>query len=215
MVLYQACDDLRMQICKLQSDNKLLNRELVDIKSQMSYFNDVHSTKMNFIVQINYIQFKGRDHETFSKKVKDRGTKVPGVGKKGTQVARGSDKTDEDPQVLMSELSLVNVIIGHSLPLSTPWADVDHMCMPILSTNKVPWMLGVLQFKSHTLTVFNSAGKTYHDWKVLEGIEPYVKILAALMNALGMSKKDPDYHGTDSKELKMHIDSMLPQQRNG
>ncbi|CAA2981941.1 Hypothetical predicted protein [Olea europaea subsp. europaea] len=75
-------------------------------------------------------------------------------------------------------------------------------------------MLGVLQFRSRTLTVFNSVGKTYHDWKVLEGIEPYVKILPTLMNALRISKKDPDYHGPYSKELKVHIDSTLPQQTN-
>ncbi|CAA2935763.1 sentrin-specific protease 1-like [Olea europaea subsp. europaea] len=107
--------------------------------------------------------------------------------------------------------------IGHmfSLPLSTPWADVDHVFMSMLPTNKAHWMLGVLQFRSHTLTVFNSAGKTYRDWKVLEGIEPYVKILPALMNALRISRKDPDYEGPDSKELKVYIDSTLPQQTNG
>ncbi|CAA3018026.1 sentrin-specific protease 1-like [Olea europaea subsp. europaea] len=121
----------------------------------------------------------------------------------------------KDPQVLMSELSLVNVITGHSLPLSTPWADVDHVFMSMLPINKAHWMLGVLQFRSHSLTVFNSAGKTYHNWKVLEGIEPYVKILPALMNALGISKKDPDYDGPGSKELKVYIDSTLPQQTNG
>ncbi|CAA3030246.1 sentrin-specific protease 1-like [Olea europaea subsp. europaea] len=95
----------------------------------------------------------------------------------------------KDPQVLISELSLVNVITGHNLPLSTPWADVDHVFMPMLSTNKAHWMLGVLQFRSYTLTMFNSVGKIYRDWKVLEGIEPYVKILPALMNALGISKR--------------------------
>ncbi|CAA3002687.1 Hypothetical predicted protein [Olea europaea subsp. europaea] len=52
--------------------------------------------------------------------------------------------------------------------------------------------------------------KIYRDWKVLEGIEPYVKILPALMNALEISKKDPDYHRPDSKELKVYIDSTLP-----
>ncbi|CAA2995374.1 Hypothetical predicted protein [Olea europaea subsp. europaea] len=57
--------------------------------------------------------------------------------------------------------------------------------------------------------------KTYRDWKVLEGTEPYVKILPALMNVLRISKKDPDYHGPDSKELKVYIDSTLPQQTNG
>ncbi|CAA2980917.1 Peptidyl-prolyl cis-trans isomerase PASTICCINO1 [Olea europaea subsp. europaea] len=121
----------------------------------------------------------------------------------------------KDLQVLMSELSLVNVITGHSLPLSTPWTDVDYVLMPMLPTNKTHWMLGVQQFRSHTMTVFNSTGKTYHDWKVLEGIEPYVKILPTLMNALGILKKDPDYDGPGSKELKVYIDSTLPQQTNG
>ncbi|CAA2999936.1 Hypothetical predicted protein [Olea europaea subsp. europaea] len=37
-------------------------------------------------------------------------------------------------------------------------------------------------------------GKSYRDWKVLQSIEPYMKVLPALMNTLGISKKDPDYH---------------------
>ncbi|CAA2996788.1 sentrin-specific protease 1-like [Olea europaea subsp. europaea] len=50
---------------------------------------------------------------------------------------------------------------------------------------------------------------------VLEGIEPYVKVLPTLMNTVGISKKDPDYHGPEFKELKVIIDDTLPQQTNG
>ncbi|CAA3032564.1 sentrin-specific protease 1-like [Olea europaea subsp. europaea] len=59
------------------------------------------------------------------------------------------------------------------------------------------------------------AGKTYRDWKVLEGIEPYVKVLSALMKALGILKKDPDYNESECKQMKVTIDSTLPQQTNG
>ncbi|CAA3020721.1 sentrin-specific protease 1-like [Olea europaea subsp. europaea] len=59
------------------------------------------------------------------------------------------------------------------------------------------------------------AGKTYRDWNVLEGIEPYVKVLPALMKALGISKKDPDYNESECKQMKVTIDSTLPQQTNG
>lgn len=68
-------------------------------------------------------------------------------------------------------------------------------------------MLDVLQFRSHILTVFSLTGKSYRDWKVFQGIEPYVKILPAFMNALKISKKDPNYHGRDCMKLKVHIDS--------
>jgi hypothetical protein len=121
----------------------------------------------------------------------------------------------KDPNVLMSESSLTDVVTGHNIPLSTPWADVDYVFMPILPTNKAHWMLGMLIFRCHTLTIFNSAGKSYHDWKVLQGIEPYVKILPALMNAMGISKKDPDYNESECMELKVIVDSTLPQQTNG
>ncbi|CAA2984052.1 sentrin-specific protease 1-like [Olea europaea subsp. europaea] len=70
-------------------------------------------------------------------------------------------------------------------------------------------------YKSHTLTVFNSAGKSYRDWKILQSIEPYVKVLPALMNTLGISKTDPDYHEPEAKELKVIIDDTLSQQTNG
>ncbi|CAA2990382.1 Hypothetical predicted protein [Olea europaea subsp. europaea] len=56
----------------------------------------------------------------------------------------------------------------------------------------------------------HDAGKTYRDWKVLEGIEPYVKVLPAIMKALGISKKDPDYNESECKQMKVTIDSTLP-----
>ncbi|CAA2986043.1 Hypothetical predicted protein [Olea europaea subsp. europaea] len=58
-------------------------------------------------------------------------------------------------------------------------------------------------------------GKSYRHWMVLEDIESYVKVLPALMNTLGISKKDPDYRGPQAKELKVIIDDTLPQQTNG
>ncbi|CAA2950083.1 sentrin-specific protease 1-like [Olea europaea subsp. europaea] len=61
----------------------------------------------------------------------------------------------------------------------------------------------------------HDVGKTYHDWKVLEGIEPYVKVLSALMKALGILKKDLDYNGSECKQMKVIIDNTLPQQTNG
>ncbi|CAA3004020.1 Hypothetical predicted protein [Olea europaea subsp. europaea] len=76
-------------------------------------------------------------------------------------------------------------------------------------------MLSLLEFRSHTLRLFNSAGKTYRHWKVLEGIEPYVKVLPALMKALRIFKKDPDYNESECKQMKVTIDSTLPQQTNG
>ncbi|CAA2972011.1 sentrin-specific protease 1-like [Olea europaea subsp. europaea] len=50
---------------------------------------------------------------------------------------------------------------------------------------------------------------------VLQGIESYMKVLSALMNALKISKTDPDYHVSKAKELKVIIDDTLPQQTNG
>ncbi|CAA3030649.1 sentrin-specific protease 1-like [Olea europaea subsp. europaea] len=61
---------------------------------------------------------------------------------------------------------------------------------------------------------WHDAGKTYRDWKVLEGIEPYVKVLPAIMKVLGISKKDPDYNESECKQMKVTIDSTLPQQTN-
>ncbi|CAA3028526.1 sentrin-specific protease 1-like [Olea europaea subsp. europaea] len=117
----------------------------------------------------------------------------------------------KDPQVLFSESSLIRAVTGHLISLSTSSADVDYVFMPLLPTNKAHWMLGLVEFRSHTLMLFNSAGKTYRDWKVLEGIEPYVKVLSALMKALGISKKDPDYNESECKQMKVTIDSTLPQ----
>lgn len=48
--------------------------------------------------------------------------------------------------------------------------------------------------RSHILTVFNSTSKSYYDWKILQSIESYLKILPDLMSALKVSKKDLDSH---------------------
>ncbi|CAA3016377.1 sentrin-specific protease 1-like [Olea europaea subsp. europaea] len=69
--------------------------------------------------------------------------------------------------------------------------------------------------KSAFLGGFREAGKTYRDWKVQEGIEPYVKVLPALMKALEISKKDLDYNESECKQMKVTIDSTLPQHMNG
>ncbi|CAA2934349.1 Hypothetical predicted protein [Olea europaea subsp. europaea] len=71
------------------------------------------------------------------------------------------------------------------------------------------------RFTNRPSWVGSRGGKSYCDWKVLQGIESYVKVLPALMNTLGISKKDPDYHELEAKELKMIIDDTLPQQTNG
>ncbi|XP_022880642.1 ubiquitin-like-specific protease ESD4 [Olea europaea var. sylvestris] len=110
---------------------------------------------------------------------------------------------------------MIKVVTGRLISLSTSWADVDYVFIPLLPTNKAHWMLGLVEFRSHTLMLFNSAGKTYRDWNVLEGIEPYVKVLPALTKALGISKKDPDYNESECKQMKVTIDSTLPQQTNG
>lgn len=60
------------------------------------------------------------------------------------------------------------------------------------------------------LILFNSTVKSYHDWKVVKGIKPFVKILSALMNNLEISKKNPNYIEPSYMELKVTTDDTLP-----
>ncbi|CAA2960951.1 sentrin-specific protease 1-like [Olea europaea subsp. europaea] len=94
----------------------------------------------------------------------------------------------KNPQVLLSEINLIKAVTGRLISLSTSWADIDYVFMSLLPTNKAHRMLG---------------------------IEPYVKVLSALMKALGISKKNPDYNESECKQMKVTIDSTLPQQTNG
>lgn len=88
------------------------------------------------------------------------------------------------PHVLLSKSGLIKAVTGHMISLSTSWADVNYVFMPLLPTNKAHWMLVLVEFRSHTLMLFNSAGKTYDGWKVL-------KVLPALMKAWKILKKSP------------------------
>ncbi|CAA2935799.1 sentrin-specific protease 1-like [Olea europaea subsp. europaea] len=129
---------------------------------------------------------------------------------------KNKKKFSEEDDSIKPTFLIGSFPIGHSLPFGgSPWADIDYVFMPIISTNKAHWTLSLLEFRSHTLMVFNSTGKSYRDWEVMEGIEPYIKVLSALINALGISKKDPDYQEPEVKELNVIIDDTLPQQTNG
>ncbi|CAA3002745.1 Hypothetical predicted protein [Olea europaea subsp. europaea] len=249
--------------------------ELADIKLQMSCFNDVHSTKMNSIIQMQGVlktdlmeirtnmQFLSETVSAmisssmeeimrrFSEKAKDRGIEIHGVGDRGTHVTRGSDKTDEVQTVQPNVDRKGKGKIDPSEDIGTPYSlqppsfdlgigymqlddihsenvqkQVDSIISDVLTATKsvqverftspdgrselpVKRVLRLARILQSSFVV--GEGKTYRDWKVLEGIEPYVKILPALMNALGISKKDPDYDRPGSKELKVYIDSTLPQ----
>lgn len=112
-----------------------------------------------------------------------------------------------DPSVVATDSRLIEDITGARIPLSTAWAYVNLVFMPILPTNKAHWMLAVLDVKKQLLLVFNSSRKTYNDIKVLAGIEPFVKIIPHLMKAVGIWKELVD--------LEVKLDFSLPQQKNG
>ncbi|CAA3005425.1 Hypothetical predicted protein [Olea europaea subsp. europaea] len=127
-----------------------------------------------------------------------------------------SEETRKMVDSIISDVVMATKIVENEVTTSLlAHPDVDYVFMLIILTNKTHLMLGLLQFRSNTLIVFNSTGNSYRDWKVFQGIEPYVKVLPALMNTMGISKKDPDYHEPEAKELKVIIDDTLPQQKMG
>lgn len=121
----------------------------------------------------------------------------------------------QDPNVVLSDASLLDDIIGARIPLSTPWSEVNLVFMPILPTNKAHWMLAVLDIKKRLFIVMNSARKTYNDHKVRLGIEPFVKILPHLMYRIGIWEKESGTQRDDHMELQVMLDFSLPQQKNG
>ncbi|CAA2982448.1 sentrin-specific protease 1-like [Olea europaea subsp. europaea] len=82
---------------------------------------------------------------------------------------------------LSGSVCLIRAVIGRLISLSTSWADVDYVFMPLLPTNKAHWMLGI----------------------------------ACSYESVGNFKKDPDYKESECKQMKVTIDSTLPQQTNG
>ncbi|CAA3027031.1 sentrin-specific protease 1-like [Olea europaea subsp. europaea] len=120
-----------------------------------------------------------------------------------------------DPNVLLTDMWLINDVIGVRLPLSYPWSKVDRVLMPILPTNKAHWMLAILDIKERMMSIFNSARWTYPDLRVHAGVEPFVRVIPHLMRVIGLWTKDPDNDEGDSMELRIVLGYDVPQQQNG
>ncbi|CAA2967760.1 Ulp1 protease family, C-terminal catalytic domain containing [Olea europaea subsp. europaea] len=124
-------------------------------------------------------------------------------------------KFKQDLEVIVTDERLIDDITGARIPLTKPWAEVDLVFMPILPTNKAHWMFAVLDIKKQTLLLLNSVRKTYNGIKVLIGIDPFVKMISHLIDHIEIWRKDSDPSTDDSKELKVVLNSSIPQQNNG
>ncbi|CAA3020886.1 Peptidyl-prolyl cis-trans isomerase PASTICCINO1 [Olea europaea subsp. europaea] len=108
----------------------------------------------------------------------------------------------KDSNVLLTDTQLINDVTGVQLPLSCPWPKVDRVLMPILPTNKAHWMLALLDINERTMSVFNSARRTYPDLRVRADVELFFRVIPHLMRAIGLWNKDLDNDEGDSMELK-------------
>ncbi|CAA2987590.1 sentrin-specific protease 1-like [Olea europaea subsp. europaea] len=286
-----ASEELRVQVSKLQADNKVLNAVLDEIKSQMSSLNEGKNNKMDDIVQMQAciksdlmnirtnMQFLSESVSAMVSSAMDeiirrsddrtseRGVGQTEVGDQEHHPAFGSDKAQERVDSIISDVVTETKTVGNEgSPTSEPTSElpVKWVLRPV-RVLQFPFVAGwermklfkhndnVVIFedykdnvdeveKSAFMSWFQRAykpknkkkfseeddsikpafligsfpiGKSYRDWKVKEGIEPYIKLLSTIMNALGISKKDPDYQEPEAKELNVIIDNTLPQQTNG
>ncbi|CAA2981258.1 Ulp1 protease family, C-terminal catalytic domain containing [Olea europaea subsp. europaea] len=211
----QVVDELRNyfkgQISDLQSENRLPSKEFQAMQSHVSSLKSDQQKKLKLLVCIQASQFVAKTSKEIEVQVDSIISNVlketeciEQEAKLKYMYPRFKDKTN----VFVIDDRLIDDITGVRISLSTPWAKVDLVFIPLLPTNKAHWTLGVLDIKAHTLHVLNSFRKTYNDIKVRIGTKPFVSILSHSMKCIRIWKKD-------FMELNVDLDFSLSQPKNG
>ncbi|CAA2933616.1 Peptidyl-prolyl cis-trans isomerase PASTICCINO1 [Olea europaea subsp. europaea] len=179
-------DDVRKQLLSIKADNshKLnvvvhvqenIRTDLLEIKSDLKFLSDSVTAMVTSSIDQIMDMFKEIG------KSKCTGTTS---NQKEAVIKHVYPRFKKDPNVLLTNMWLINDVIGVRLPLSCPWSEVDRVLMPILPMNKAHWMLDILDIKEHTMSIFNSTRRTYPDLCVRVGVEPFVRVIPHLMRAI-------------------------------
>ncbi|CAA2975697.1 Hypothetical predicted protein [Olea europaea subsp. europaea] len=200
-------DIVQMQAC--------IKSDLMDIRTNMQFLSEFVSIMISSAMD-EILRWSGD-------MTNERGVGQKEATKVGDQEHHGTGGSDKDQEESptaepTSKLPVKRVFSqrGYCSLLSLPDRKGENYSSTMI-------MLSFLRITKTMLTrltnqpswVGSKGGKSFRDWRVLQGIELYVKVLPALMNALEISKKDPNYQEPEAKELKVIIDDTLPQQTNG
>ncbi|KAL2474418.1 Ulp1 protease family [Abeliophyllum distichum] len=90
----------------------------------------------------------------------------------------------EDTNALARKVSLSVHPLGEYMHCNTPWAEFDHVLIPIRMSVRAHWILGHLDIRNRCVNVYNSCWDMIRDREVRPDVEPFAFVISHLMPIL-------------------------------
>ncbi|KAL2469615.1 Ulp1 protease family [Abeliophyllum distichum] len=150
---------------------------------------------------------------TFNKKISKKVTTTDSFF--GSMVRGIYPAVVENSNALARQVSLLEYPQGEYMHCNTPWAEVDHVLMPIRMGVHAHWILVHLDIRNRCLNVYNSCCATLRDGEVRADVQPFALVIPHLMANIdvwqpvivnGIQRIEP---------LVVNLVHDIPQQSNG
>ncbi|KAL2480111.1 Ulp1 protease family [Abeliophyllum distichum] len=116
---------------------------------------------------------------TFNKKISKKVTTTDSFF--GSMVRGIYPAVVENSNALARQVSLLEYLLGEYMDCNTPWAEVDHVLMPIRMGVRAHWILVHLDIRNRCLNVYNSCCATIRDGEVRADVQLFALVIPHLM----------------------------------
>ncbi|KAL6514181.1 hypothetical protein OROHE_019168 [Orobanche hederae] len=113
--------------------------------------------------------------------------------------------------VLREEMDIREYVLGYSMCINTPWAEVDYVLFPINMDKPGHWFLLIFDIRRRALVLYNTLEQSsvVMKLKLKEVCEPYVFSLPIILSGCGFWKSRNDIDRTTSSFTKYGLDGPL------
>ncbi|KAL6566863.1 hypothetical protein OROMI_015267 [Orobanche minor] len=113
--------------------------------------------------------------------------------------------------VLREEMDIREYVLGYSMCINTPWAEVDYVLFPINMDKPGHWFLLIFDIRRRALVLYNTLEQSsvVMKSKLKEVCEPYVFALPIILSGCGFWKSRNDIDRTSSSFTKYGLDDPL------
>ncbi|KAL6578394.1 hypothetical protein OROMI_010728 [Orobanche minor] len=113
--------------------------------------------------------------------------------------------------VLREETDIHEYVLGYSMCINTPWAEVDYVLFPINMDKPGHWFLLIFDIRRRALVLYNTLEQSsvVMKSKLKEVCEPYIFALPIILSCCGFWKSRNDIDRTSSSFTKYGLDGPL------
>ncbi|KAL2453115.1 Ulp1 protease family [Abeliophyllum distichum] len=150
---------------------------------------------------------------TFNKEIRIKVTTTDSFF--GGMVRRIYTVVVEDPNAFARQVSLVEYPLGEYMHCNTPWAEIDHVLMPIRMGVRAHWILGHLDIRNRCINVYNSCWDTIRDREVVANVQSFAFVIPHLMANIDVWQPMIVNGVQRIEPLAVNLVHDIPQQHNG